>query len=162
MKPYIEDLIKEIKSAIEEAQQQKSTPDAQKDLVNKNSAQDRKKYLYGNPATLEQITGIPKNALPPGYLINKKNKEELSILMEQLLNAWGFIPDFPEDFPTHKCYVFLRDIWNKSQVYIGTGPVYIDLCNFDENNCPFPDHCNMCDKIKEQEKLYNRLMNNKK
>ena len=159
MKPYIEDLIKEIKSAIEESKQHKK-PDAQTDLVTKNSARDKKYFLYGNPATLEQITGIPRNALPPGYLINEEDKEELSLLMEQLLNAWGFIPDFPGNFPIPKRYVFLRDIWNTSQVYIGSGPVYIDLCNFDENNCPFPEHCNMCDEIKEQEKFYNRLMNN--
>ena len=161
MKPYIEDLIKEIKAAIEEAKNQKYSPNAQKALVNKEVKPNRRSYLYGNPATLEQITGIPFNALPPDYLICNEQKEELGGLMERLLGAWGFIPDFPPSLPAYKRYKFLRDIWKTSHVYLGTGPVYIDMCSFDENNCPFPNHCNMCDKIKEQEQLYNRLINNK-
>mgnify|MGYP000397318801 CR=1 FL=1 len=158
MKPYIEDLKEEIKEAIREAQNQKSTVNVQKKLANGSDNLDRRNYLYGNPATLEQITGIPTSAIPPGYLVENEQKEELARLMERLLNAWGFIPDFPESFPVYKRYKFLRDIWNTSHVYIGNGAVYIDMCNFDVNNCPFPDHCNMCEKIKEQEKLYNQLI----
>src|SRR6056297_2238695 len=162
MKSYIKDLKEEINSAIREAQNKKCTVNAQKDLVNKGNNLHRKNYLYGNPATLEQITSIPTNALPhPSFLANEQ-KEELGRLMEQLLNAWGFIPDFPESLPFYKRYKFLRGIWNTSHVYLGTGPVYIDMCSFDANNCPFPDYCNMCSKIKEQEKLYNRLIKKSK
>lgn len=162
MKSYIEDLKGEIKAAIREARNKKTTVNAQKELVNSCNHYHRKNYLYGNPATLEQITGIPTNALPVDSLLDDKNKEELSRLLEQLLGAWGFIPDFPENLPDYKKYKFLRDIWNTSHVYLGTGPVYIDMCNFDTNNCPFPDHCNMCEKIKEQEKLYNQLIKRSK
>jgi len=162
MKSYIKDLKKEINSAIREAQDKKCTVNAQKDLVNKGNNLNRKNYLYGNPATLEQITNIPTNALPhPSFLTNEQ-KEELGRVMERLLNACGFIPDFPGSLPAYKRYKFLRAIWNTSHVYLGSGPVYIDMCEFDVNKCPFPDHCNMCEKIKEQEKLYNQLINKSK
>jgi len=161
MRPYIEDLIKEIKSAVEEAKQyRKQEQSPQKELANIGSSDDRRKYLYGNPMTLESITGIPLDALPPYYLISENHRNQLGQVMEELLEAWGFTPDFPDKLPYSQRYRFLRNIWGTQQVYIGSGPSYIDFCDFDQQTCPFPNHCDMCDKIKEQEELYNRLINN--
>jgi hypothetical protein len=161
MRPYIEDLIEEVRNAAKEVRRQKKkSTDAQKDLACQNETYDKRNYLYGNPATLEEITGIPANALPPYYLLPDKHKAELSNAMEDLLEAWGFIADFPEAFPRTERYKLLRGIWTTHQVYIGTGYTYIEFCNFDRNNCPFPNHCNMCEEIDKQEELYNRLINN--
>lgn len=161
MKPYIKDLIEEVRRAAKEAQREKTeSTDAQKILAGQNKAYDKRSYLYGNPATLEEITGIPANSLPPFYLLSDKQKAELSNAMEELLEAWGFIADFPEALPSTERYKLLRGIWTTHQVYIGTGYTYIEFCNFDRNNCPFPKHCNMCKEIDKQEELYNRLINN--
>jgi hypothetical protein len=161
MRPYIEDLIEEVKKAAREAHQKHAKPtDAQKELTGQYQNCEKRSYLYGNPATLEEITGIPANSLPPFYLLSDEHKAELSNAMEELLEAWGFIADFPENFPSTERYKLLRGIWTTHQVYIGTSYTYIEFCNFDRNNCPFPHHCNMCEEIDKQEELYNRLMNN--
>lgn len=160
MKPYIKDLAKEIEEAIKEAKKTNKPADAQKDLAHFNQPAEQKSFLCGTPLLLEEITGIPANALPPDYLLSKEDKAYLSILLEKLIEAWGFIPDFPERLPKHLRYRHIRRIWNTQQVYLGMGKNnYIEFCDFDELNCPFTNYCDLCDQIKEQEKLYNRLMN---
>ena len=161
MKPYIEELIKDIEEFIKQANKSRE----EKTKANKNSLITQlcqsKEFHYGNPQKIEKIVGIPRAAFPPDRLLTKEEKENLSKAMEMLLNAWGFFPEFPPRLPFHKRYNKLRELWKSEQVYLGTGVNYIDICDFDDSNCPYRDYCNMCDLIKEQEKLYKDLMQNR-
>ncbi|MFP4620318.1 MAG: hypothetical protein ACLFM7_03340 [Bacteroidales bacterium] len=158
MKPYIEELINDLKEAAEHAN--KSTKNRKKtdhDSLLKELCQP-KEYHFGNPRKIEEIVGIPQAAFPPARLLSEEEKTALSKAMEELLNAWGFHPDFPPKLPMHLRYPKLREIWKSEQVYTGMGVNYIDVCEFEESSCPYPNYCNMCDLIREQEKLYNVLM----
>jgi len=114
--------------------------------------------LFGNPRRIEDIVGIPQAAFPPANLLTLREKATLAKSMEDLLNSWGFYPDFPEKLPRHMRYNHLRAIWKYEQFYTGMGVNYIDVCDFDESHCPFSNHCTMCSQIREQEKLYNQLI----
>lgn len=161
MKPYIEELINDLQKAAEQAN--KSTQNKKQtdnDSLVKELCQP-KEHHFGNPRKIEEIAGIPWAAFPPARLLSKEEKSYLSIAMQELLIAWGFYPDFPPRVPMHVRYPKLRQIWKSEQVYTGMGVNYIDVCEFNETTCPYPDYCNMCDLIREQEKLYNKLMQNR-
>ncbi len=158
MKPYIEELINDLQEAAEQANQREgSKKEKGKDTLLNQLCQP-KEYHFGNPRKLEEILGIPRAAFPPDHLLTKEEKAGLSKAMEELMQAWGFYADFPPRVPMHLRYSMLRKIWKSEQVYTGMGVNYIDVCEFEESSCPYPNYCNMCNLIKEQEKLYNDLM----
>ncbi len=160
MKPYLEELISDIRESETKARKKQERTDHTKDECSTRldhmflSLQD----LYSNPRRIEEIVGIPQAAFPPENLLNLKEKATLAKSMEDLLNSWGFYPDFPPKVPRHMRYKHLRKIWKYQQAYTGMGVNYIDVCDLNEETCPFPHHCDMCDRIREQEKLYNQLM----
>jgi hypothetical protein len=160
MRPYLEELISDMQESEEKACKKRGESDHTKGKDNSRiepmllSHED----LYSNPRKLEDIVGIPQAAFPPAHLLSLREKATLSKSMQDLLNSWGFYPDFPEKLPWHMRYKHLRALWKSEQVYTGMGVNYIDVCDFNENNCPFPNHCTMCNQIREQEKLYNQLM----
>jgi len=160
MRPYLKELISDIKESESKANRKKG--DQEQTETECSSRVDKMflshQDLYSNPRRLEEIVGIPQAAFPPEHLLSLQEKATLARSMEDLLNSWGFYPDFPESLPRHMRYKHLRSIWKHEHAYTGMGVNYIDVCNFDENNCPFPHHCDMCNKIREQEKLYNELM----
>jgi hypothetical protein len=161
MKPYIEELIRDIKEAENKAKQETEETEQQNNNSLLNQLCQPKEHHFGNPRTIEEIVGIPRAAFPPEHLLTTEEKANLSEVMERLLKAWNFYPDFPPRVPMDMRYKTLRQIWKSKQVYVGMGVNYIDVCEFEESTCPFPDYCNMCEKIKEQEKLYNQLMENR-
>jgi hypothetical protein len=116
---------------------------------------------YGNPIKLEDIVGIPSEVLPADNLLTPDEKAHLSRLMIELMNIWNFYPEFPENLPDKLKYKHLKKVWASEQVYMGMGQNKIEFCNYDDTNCPFAGYCNLCDEIREQEKLYNQLINSK-
>lgn len=158
MKPYIEELINDLKEAAEQGNQSERNKKEKNNNPLLNQLCQPKEYHFGNPRKLEEILGIPRAAFPPDRLLTKEEKTSLSKAMEELMQAWGFYADFPPRVPMHLRYPMLRKIWKSEQVYTGMGVNYIDVCEFEESTCPYPDYCNMCDLIREQEKLYHQLM----
>ena len=159
MRPYLEELISDMKESEQKACKKKG--EGRQNQPQQTSRVDRMflshEDLYSNPRRLEEIVGIPQAAFPPDHLLTLREKASLACSMEDLLNSWGFYPDFPDKLPRHMRYKHLRNLWKSEQVYTGMGVSYIDVCEFDDNKCPFPNHCSMCDQIREQEKLYNKL-----
>ncbi len=151
MRPYIQELIKDINNIIDHC----GNSYAFDNLINQKSSSS----LFGNPKKIEEITGMPKDALPPDEQLNNKEKAALSKALEQLLQTFHFEAEFPVKVPWEVRYKHLRSIWNSQQVYLGMGENHIEFCDYDESNCPFPKYCNMCDDAKEQEKLFNKNHN---
>ncbi|HKL37746.1 MAG TPA: hypothetical protein VJ876_02560 [Bacteroidales bacterium] len=160
MRPYLEELISDMQESERKACRKRGEGGLTK---GKDSSRIEPMFLshedlYSNPRKLEDIVGIPQAAFPPAHLLSLREKAVLAKSMEGLLNSWNFHPDFPEKLPWHMRYKHLRALWKSEQVYTGMGINYIDVCDFNESHCPFPNHCAMCNKIREQEKLYNKLM----
>jgi hypothetical protein len=131
--------------------------DKKKSFMGKNAFSFRANH-YGNPLKLEDIIGIPSEVLPSENLLTSEEKAHLSRIMEELMEIWNFHPEFPDELPDRLKYKHLKKVWASEQVYLGMGENKIEFCNYEKTNCPFPHHCKFCDEIKEQEKLYNKLM----
>ena len=160
MRRYASELISEMEEALRISKRLKKKLECDENnssFMGKNAFNFRSNN-YGNPLKLEDIIGIPSEVLPSENLLIQEEKAQLSRVMEKLMNIWNFQPEFPDELPDHLKYKHLKKVWASEQVYLGMGENKIEFCNYEESNCPFPDHCKFCDEIREQEKLYNMLI----
>ena len=51
---------------------------------------------------------------------------------------------FPEDLPVRDKYKYIREHWDDKHVYSSFGTVQIEICDMNEQRCPFPNQCNVC------------------
>ena len=117
-------------------------------------------YLYGEWKKISSISGIDRKSLPEPGQLDQNQQASLAVALEELLHHYHFFPDFPDAFPDHMKYSFLRNIWDDKHPYLTSGESHIEFCNYDPENCPFPDHCKACEEFEarfeeeEREKNY--------
>ena len=104
---------------------------------------DVETYLYGEQIPIETITEIPQRILPPPLKLTDEQKAKLSIKLEELLMEFCFALDFPNNYPDHLRYPFIYKLWKDKQAPIKSGCIHIEFCDYDRENCPFPEYCNL-------------------
>jgi hypothetical protein len=105
-------------------------------------------FVNGVPEPLSKIVGVPSNLLPDPHRLSNQQISRLVSEMLILLEAYNFIPDYPQKLPDRLLYDALRNIWDEGNVHVVTGHVHIEFCNHDEDEyCPFPGHCNECQEL---------------
>lgn len=107
-------------------------------------------FVYGEELPIEEITGIAFEKLPLPEDLDEQQKAILSKALLQLLDHHNFELDFPENYPLAMRYAFIYDFWPTEQVPLTYGANHIELCNYDQDECPFPDYCNSCEEIKAE------------
>lgn len=107
-------------------------------------------FVYGEEIPMAEITGIDPIELPPPEKLTIKQKAMLAKELEELLRIKNFIPDFPAKLPFHLRYSHIRELWNGEYVEMSFGETHLELCNFNEDHCPFPGYCDTCEEIREQ------------
>ncbi len=165
MQNYINQLIEDIRSASWNTRPpheiwEDADPEYEVELEDMSYVE---KYVYGEKKSVSEITGIDATELPPPEQLTEEQRAVLADELEKLLVNYSFVLDFPEAFPAHFRYPFIRDFWSESHVALSFGTNHIEFCDFDEDNCPFPDYCNTCKEIAEQMKhdaKYNNPDNN--
>jgi hypothetical protein len=110
------------------------------------------KFMYGDEKPISDITGIDAAALPPPEKLTGEQQAMLAVELEKLLQFFHFYLDFPETYPVHMRYPFIRDIWSESFVPISFGEDHIEFCDYEEEKCPFPGYCSICKDIAEDMK----------
>lgn len=113
-------------------------------------------YVYGEKSPISYITGIDLELLPPSELLTIEHQALLAIELENLLMCYHFYLDFPEDYPAHLRYSFILNFWKEEHVLLSFGENHIELCDYDEENCPFPGYCISCMEVAEQMKFDKR------
>lgn len=106
-------------------------------------------YLYGEEIPVSDITGIDKDALPPANKLTAEQREQLSRELEKLLEVKHIELDFPTGFPYERRYGFFYEFWHKKHVEISFGTSHVELCDYDPDNCPYPDYCT-CHEFREE------------
>jgi hypothetical protein len=106
--------------------------------------------FYGTEEPIEQITGIATEQLPPRDKLNVEQQALLANVLEQLLQHFHFQLDFPEKFPAHLRYPFIRNFWTEEHVPLSFGITHIEFCDYEEENCPFPGYCSVCHEVAKQ------------
>lgn len=144
MDDYINQLLELINSAFYTKNTNRQLIDDD-DYINEFADQ----YINGTPVKISDKTGIEKFQFPP---IDKLSEEQINVLLpkiEELLLSynWEFI--FPENVSNDVKYGFITGKWDTKHVFCKQGIVQIETCKFDDENCPFPSHCSICNKLKE-------------
>ena len=110
-------------------------------------------YIYGEEEPIGEITGIDQGLLPFPEELTEQEQALLATELEKLLEVFHFILDFPETFPMHLRYPFIRDFWEESHVVLSFGENHIEFCDYTENYCAFPGYCTSCAEIEAQLKF---------
>lgn len=104
-------------------------------------------YVEGEEVPIAGITGLTQEQLPPPEQLNEQQKALLAEELEKLLEVFHFKLEFPESFPAHLRYPFIRDFRSESHVALSFGVNHIEFCDYEEEHCPFAGYCNSCKEV---------------
>jgi hypothetical protein len=165
MQRYIEQLVNDIRAATHKVQpphdiwlESGADPDDELELEDMSYVEE---FVYGKKKKISKITGIESNALPPPRKLTDSQKALLAVELERMLQVFHFYLDFPESYPAHLRYRFIRKLWNKKHVPLSFGENHIEFCDYDESNCPFPGYCKTCEEVSAQMKFDEEEMKGK-
>ena len=108
---------------------------------------------------MQEWFGIDKANFPPA---EKLSKDELKLMVEKIIelwNAYNFAPVLPYDVPDELVYKALVSKFDEPVEWLSEGCCYIEFCDYDEDNCPFPSYCNLCKKFSMENKTEDNVNN---
>lgn len=97
--------------------------------------------------TLGELIGIPQEMIPPAEKLTDSQIVRLYNEMIDLLEAWHFVPSFPEETPIRLRYILLYLLWNERQPFVGIGELVIDFCSGVCEQCELKSYCRAPDQI---------------
>ena len=148
MERYIQQLIEEFDATITNQMiQQEIITDEYKG----ESLLPCEQFTTGEEKEICKITGIETEKLPPSEKITEEQAELLANKMENLLSNFFFVLEFPEGVPGTIRYKLLRERWNCKVVTANVGRIHLEFCNYEQENCPFPEYCTFCSELSEEE-----------
>ncbi|HLO60119.1 MAG TPA: hypothetical protein VK179_15325 [Bacteroidales bacterium] len=154
MQRYLEQLIQDLRKATWKLRpphelwfESEADPDNEPELEDMSYVE---KYIYGEQIPVSEITGIDQENLPPPEMLTDDQKALLSVEMEKMLEVFHFVLDFPADYPMPNRYSFIRNFWNEKHVPLSFGESHIEFCDYDQNACPFPGYCAICNEVARQ------------
>jgi len=103
----------------------------------------------GEEKEISEITGIETEKLPPFEKITEEQADLLANKMENLLDYFFFVLEFPEGVPGTIRYKLLRERWSCKVVTANVGLIHLEFCNYKQENCPFPEYCTFCSELNE-------------
>ncbi|MBN1144509.1 MAG: hypothetical protein JXA72_08795 [Bacteroidales bacterium] len=158
MNRYIEQLIGDIRNATLNIRppheiwfSSEADPD---DEVELDDISYIEQFVEGIEEPIESITGIDAISLPPPEKLTNDQKALLSVELEKLLEIFHFILDFPENYPLHLRYPFIFRFWRERQVALSFGESHIELCDYNEENCPFFGYCHICEEVQKEKEAH--------
>lgn len=104
-------------------------------------------FAHGDNLPLSKMVGIPSHMFPDPRQLTDEHLSALLPKMFALLRAFRCYPEFPEKVPDRLLYKVLRSIWDDETTFVTDGIEILDLCDFDDENCPFEGYCNQCEEI---------------
>jgi hypothetical protein len=154
MNRYIHQLIEDLEEAIVLAPNREIFADNYEfegeDEEDETSIAFIEHYLYGEQIELGKIVGIEQILLPPIEKLNKKQSAKILPYLLELLSAYGFELDFPDNVPPALKYKLIRQVWMDKFVPVKVGIQTIEFCDYDCDFCPFGSELCQC---KEFEKM---------
>ncbi len=153
MQRYITQLIEDLHEIAQLQKQMAANtkPDHDDDALLKHF-KDIENYIHGKEVPISEITGILPEQLPPPEMLNETQKTQLSVELENFLEHYNFALDFPNNYPKHLRYPFIKNFWTENHIPMRHGTIHIEFCEYDETNCPFEGYCNSCYQFGEEDK----------
>ena len=82
--------------------------------------------------------GLTKEQFPQSDRLTDEQLELMADEFEQLWNAYGFEPGFPDELPAKRRYELMRDYLDEKCPHWPGGWVqHFEFCDYDPENCPF-------------------------
>lgn len=106
-------------------------------------------YLNGIPEKISKLTGIEKYQFPPSKKLSQEQIKNVLFSIEKLLLSYNLEFIFPENVTCDVKYDFIVKKWDSKHIHCEDGTVQIETCKFDDDNCPFPEHCTICENFKD-------------
>jgi hypothetical protein len=97
---------------------------------------------------------LSKENFPP---VEKLDQKQIELLLKEILNLWSafnFDPVLPKNLPAEIAYKLLVDYFDKPVVWVSEGTIMIEFCNYDSENCPFPQEYCMCTDLNDDTKYF--------
>ncbi len=99
---------------------------------------------------LSKLFDIDLIFFPERNLLDNEQISDMVQAIESLWEAYGVNPIFHENLPMEARYCQLRNYLNH-KVYPEYGKVVdVELCDYNENDCPFSDWCSVASEQMEQ------------
>jgi hypothetical protein len=92
---------------------------------------------------------LSKENFPPVEKLDQKQIEQLLKEILRLWNAFNFDPVLPKNLPADIAYKLLVDYFDKPVVWVSEGTIMIEFCDYDSENCPFPQEYCMCTDLND-------------
>lgn len=93
---------------------------------------------------MHEWMGIGKENFPPP---EKLSNDELDMMVDEILKLWAAYnihADLPENLPAGIAYKLLVDYFDKPVAWISEGTLHVEFCDYEPENCPFPEEFCMC------------------
>lgn len=147
MHHYITQLIEDLR----EATNRKPAPRQlflTEDMQGLEDITDLEISLEEDEHTMESIFGIPQIYFPPA---DKLTDEQMKLLVKEILDLWRafhYEAVLPQNLPARYAYPILVACWKKGYPLLrgSTGTWYIEFCDYEPDNCPFPEEFCQCKK----------------
>ena len=150
MNDYINQLLELIDESIKKAYNKNNYPNGNEVDYSENNHEFADEFLNGTPEKIASIVGIAKYHFPTSDKLNNEQTDRIYSALEELLTAYNLEFMFPEAVNSKIKYRFIVDQWNSKHIHCKQAVVQIETCKFDENNCPFPGHCKVCESFKSE------------
>jgi hypothetical protein len=102
---------------------------------------------------MQEWFGIAKESFPPS---EKLSDGELKTMVDEIIKLWAaynFYASLPENLPDRIAYKVLVDQFDKPVAWVSTGSHYIEFCDYEPDNCPFPEEYCMCNDFSEEPEI---------
>jgi hypothetical protein len=116
-----------------------------------------KTKIKASKVILEKVTGIKSAQIPLLEGISKKEATLISIELEEMLSLFNLFFGFPKKLPGHLRYGFFYQNWGKEIFLSENDSSYLEICNYNIDQCPFPCYCKICEEISERIKMDEHL-----
>lgn len=140
MKHYIDQLIEDLHQITRHLELSLNEEDAEDEI----DFSQVEKFERNEVTPVAHFTGIEQAQLPPVEMLNEEQQALLAAELEEMLYWFHFKLDFPQNYPDHLRYPFIRKFWGEEHVSVTDGTIHINFCDYKEENCPFPGYCTIC------------------
>lgn len=157
MEQYLAQLIEDIHKAISNirppykiGELSEANPDDELESEDMSYAE---KFPHRTKKSISKITGIDFKRLPPVQNLISGQQALLTTELEKLLQMFHFRLNFPENYPANLRYPFILKFWKEKHVPLSFGDNHIELCDMNEDECPFLGYCTICEEVATQMKF---------
>jgi len=131
--------------------------DSDQPINNGFNLKSANEFIHGHCKKISAITGIEHYQFPPKDKLSSEQVIDLLDATEELLAHFNLEFVFPENVPDAVKYTFIIDHWDSQQKYSSSAMVQIETCRFEDNKCPFPDFCSICEEFKDKDDNHHPL-----